>query len=161
MPLNFLTFKEKQLTNKVTFCGSSVVFRHQLWQYSTYFRFTSEAPHLSKLPDNLLQVIGHQLQVCGEKLMAEINTETLAYAQQLTQCLIVVCRCVCNEFGYYEHPAVKNRISSEKRTLLIDINVWNVQIKLKPLIASKFLRIKFAPFKWNTEKIIMSKNTPW
>ena len=34
-----------------------------------------------------------------------------------------------NEFGYYEHPVIMNRFFSQKRTLLIDINVWNVRIQ--------------------------------
>ena len=45
----------------------------------------------------------------------------------------------CYEFSYNEHPATTSILSSQKGTLLIDINLQEVPL---PLTKSQFLRIK-------------------
>ncbi|XP_053386541.1 neurobeachin-like protein 1 [Mercenaria mercenaria] len=50
--------------------------------------FSEEGPHLTKLPDGILQVLGNQLNQCcyGD------DTETIKAATDIVKCLIVLCR---------------------------------------------------------------------
>ncbi|KAH3749057.1 hypothetical protein DPMN_183547, partial [Dreissena polymorpha] len=50
--------------------------------------FSEEGPHLTKLPENLLQVLGNQLNSCcyGD------NIDNFVLATRILQCLVVLCR---------------------------------------------------------------------
>ncbi|CAH1788242.1 unnamed protein product [Owenia fusiformis] len=54
--------------------------------------YTAEGPHITRLPDGLLQVITKQLVGCGEQCVQFFIPEALEYAKDLTKCLIVICR---------------------------------------------------------------------
>ena len=65
-----------------------------------------------------------------------------------------------NEFGYNEHPAITSNFFSQKKSLLIDINVKKVHLQRVPLITSKVLSKKLlvvsgAQCSWKVCKIMI------
>ena len=46
---------------------------------------------------------------------------------------------VYSEFDYNEHPAITNKVSTQGKKFLIDINVKKVQLQRIPPATSKFL----------------------
>ena len=55
-------------------------------------RFTSEGPHLTRLPDGILQVASKQLGRCSQVYCQTFDPAVLQYAEDLVKCLIVICR---------------------------------------------------------------------
>ncbi len=114
------------------------------------YRFTAEGPHLTKLPDFLLQTIAKQLSHFSDVYVQTQDPQALQYGQQLVQSLIVICRSVWKRL---------------QKQLLIFCG-----FKLFEFVRQKFVRqgytcsIKMVPhlehyvFKWFSIQYIMYSN---
>ncbi|XP_067686159.1 neurobeachin-like protein 1 [Haliotis asinina] len=54
--------------------------------------FSEEGPHLTRLPDGILEILGNYLSKCSEQFLGGFNSEALAFAESILKCLIVMCR---------------------------------------------------------------------
>ncbi|XP_006816022.1 neurobeachin-like protein 1 [Saccoglossus kowalevskii] len=54
--------------------------------------FESNGPHISKLPDGILEVITCQLIECREQCQENVNLDSLSHAELLIKVLIIICR---------------------------------------------------------------------
>ncbi|XP_066264160.1 neurobeachin-like protein 1 isoform X5 [Branchiostoma lanceolatum] len=52
----------------------------------------ASGPHLTRLPDSLLQVLSRQLLQARDTCTQQVTAETVQYAESLTKCLIIICR---------------------------------------------------------------------
>eukprot|EP00058_Branchiostoma_floridae_P012964 XP_002598452.1 hypothetical protein BRAFLDRAFT_83269 [Branchiostoma floridae] len=52
----------------------------------------ASGPHLTRLPDSLLQVLSRQLLQARDQCTQQVTAETVQYAETLTKCLIIICR---------------------------------------------------------------------
>ncbi|XP_064646322.1 neurobeachin-like protein 1 isoform X2 [Lineus longissimus] len=59
--------------------------------------FTDEGPHLTRLPEGILQALSKHLHDCSEKTSTNgVNKDTIEYAEKLTKCLVIICRNIDN-----------------------------------------------------------------
>ncbi|XP_077997957.1 neurobeachin-like protein 1 isoform X2 [Glandiceps talaboti] len=54
--------------------------------------FESDGPHISKLPEGILEVINTHLVDCRELCQENVNLDSLSFATQLIKVLIIICR---------------------------------------------------------------------
>ncbi|XP_055956982.1 neurobeachin-like protein 1 [Patella vulgata] len=54
--------------------------------------FCEEGPHLTLLPDGILEVLGNQLVISKQQITSSFTEEKLKFTESLLECLIVICR---------------------------------------------------------------------
>lgn len=51
-----------------------------------------EGPHLTKLPEGLLQALLKHLRLVSQKFLQSLQVNDLSFGQEVLECLIVICR---------------------------------------------------------------------
>ena len=79
-----------------------------------YFRFSPQGPHLTKLPEGLLQVLSKQLVACNAQCSCTLDLDTLHFAECITKCLIIICRYL-RTFHYSKTKYLEKTLSKSFR----------------------------------------------